>query len=77
MLEALWFLIEVIGWTIETLVLSVLGWRFLLSPRYRQATIERWRTAGRSEAIADVAGAALGMATSAALLVWLAIEMMR
>ena len=74
MLEALWFLAELVFWTVETLVLSVLGWRFLLSRRYRAATIARWREAGRLEAGAEAAGAVLGMATSAALLIWLGME---
>jgi hypothetical protein len=66
-------LLEAFGRTVE----GGLGWRFLLSRRYRETVRARWRRSSNLEVIADVLNISLGFIfinLIVAGLIWWAIK---
>ena len=57
---------------VEIALRTAFGWRFVLSPRYRAATLARWRAEPGSPVVLKASGALLAFLATAALLVWAA-----
>lgn len=47
------------------------GWRYVLSPRYRQAKAKEWQTMRQTEVMAEIVGGATGVVASVLLAVFL------
>ena len=52
------------------------GWRYLLSPSFRQRTNKRWKAEGRGKAAIEILFGALGMLLTL-FLVWLVVDVLR
>jgi len=46
------------------------GWLFVLSPRFRRDTYERWRGQTQTNTMTDILGGLFGFASSLGLIVW-------
>lgn len=55
--------LEIVDWIIT----GVAGWRYLLSPSFRQRTHARWKAEGRGKAVIEILVACLGMLVTVAL----------
>ena len=71
LLEGLICVVNASLWVVEFLVRGLVGWRFLVSPRYRRTVAARWKDLPSSVIALEVSGAAVGVFASAVLLVWL------
>jgi hypothetical protein len=64
--------LEIFDWIVDAFA----GWRYLLSPSYRQRTNKRWKGEGRGKAFIEILFGGLGILLTL-LLLWLLIGTLR
>jgi hypothetical protein len=71
LLDGLGHLVDPFFWLLEFLGRGLVGWRFLLSPTFRQAVLQRWRNTSGTGIALDVAGGVVGIAVTALIAWWI------